>query len=124
MKTLFPIAQMYAMFVGASGYLFGQIFFEHFVWHATIAGVAGILAGALSKAYDKLSVSRRRLVLALCVAGSFGVAVDAISYYTTPHAPGNDYAWVLNGLFATSLIVIAYFAGMRSRNHAPDPKVV
>ncbi len=95
------------MFVAAAGFLFGQLFFNTFDWPATIAGVSGLLAGALS---GRVGAEVRRLaplIVILCLAGLVGVALDARDYYAHYDIPGNYYAWFMIGPYCCCLVVIA-----------------
>lgn len=98
-------ARAYLVFVGASGFIFGQLFFGQFSWGATLAGVGGVVVGILGQR----ATLQARLVTGLaCTIGIAGVAMDAFGYYSRPHAPGNDYAWILVGIFAAGLVFVGY----------------
>jgi hypothetical protein len=112
MDTFILICRIYAMFVAASGFLFGQLFFNTFDWPATIAGLSGLLAGALS---GRAAAEVRRLaplVVILCLAGLVGVALDAHDYYAHYDIAGNYYAWFMIGPFCCCLVVIALWVSL------------
>jgi hypothetical protein len=107
MKYLIDAARFYLAFIGASGFLFGQLFFGDFSIVATMAGVSGILAGALS--WPGFKVSRYPWLVTLCCStGLVGVALDVYHYYSEDHVPGNSYAWFLIGPFIVCLLLVGY----------------
>jgi hypothetical protein len=108
MDTFILICRIYVIFVAASGFLFGQLYFAIFEWPATIAGVFGLLSGGLS---GKLAENSRPLsyaVIAFCLASLVGVVFDAYHYYTYLDIPGNYYAWIMIGPYCFCLLVIAW----------------
>ena len=105
MKTRLNVARAYVVFCGASGFLFGQLFFGQFSWAATIAGVSGIVSGLLGR---RTAVAARFLTMAICATGVAGVAMDAFRYYTELDIPGNSFGWFLIGPFTAALIFIGY----------------
>lgn len=109
MKAILKAARACAIFVGASGFLFGQLYFGTFSLAATIAGVSGVLAGALSWLADR-NARLKRVVFVCCAAGLLGVAMDAYHYYTELHRPGNYYAWFLIGPYIATLLLIGWHA--------------
>jgi rifampin ADP-ribosylating transferase len=114
MNLLLGVARGWALFVGASGFLFGQLFFGQFSIAATIAGVGGVLAGALGGTRQGRRLTLEWFVFSCCVAGVVGVAFDAYDYYKHLNIPGNYYAWFMIGPFVVSLAVIAAMQ-LRSR---------
>ena len=113
MNALLNIARGYVIFMGASGFLFGQLFFGTFSFAASLAGVSGISAGVLSwRSIERQGV--RPFVVLSCIAGVVGVALDALHYYSHLDAPGNYYAWFLNGPFVVALLLIRHSALARS----------
>ncbi|OGB22399.1 MAG: hypothetical protein A3I66_14360 [Burkholderiales bacterium RIFCSPLOWO2_02_FULL_57_36] len=105
MKFLLNVARVYVIFFGASGFLFGQLFFGQFSWAAMLAGVSGVAAGLLGQ---RITAAARFLTIAVCATGIAGVAMDAFHYYSELHSPGNYYAWFFIGPFAAALIFIGY----------------
>jgi hypothetical protein len=105
MKTLLSITRAYVVFVGASGFLFGQLFFGQFSLAATLAGLSGVISGILGR---RITTRARLLTSLVCAAGLAGVAMDAFHYYSELHIPGNYYAWFLIGPFAAGLVFIGY----------------
>jgi hypothetical protein len=108
LKSLLKIARGYAIFVGAFGFLFGQLFNGYFSIAATGAGIAGILAGTFGGLRTARNVTIERTIIFSCIAGFIGVAADAYNYYTKLDIPGNYYAWFLIGPFLGSLLFICY----------------
>lgn len=105
MKTLLIVARVYVIFFGASGFLFGQLFFGQFSWAAMLAGVSGVVGGLLGQ---RIAVELRFLTIAVCATGIAGVAMDALHYYSELNTPGNYYAWIFIGPFAAALAFIGY----------------
>lgn len=105
MKLLLSVARVYLIFFGASGFLFGQLFFGQFSWAAMLAGVFGVAGGLLGQ---RIAVELRLLTIAVCAAGIAGVAMDAFHYYAELQSPGNYYAWFLIGPYAAALVFIGY----------------
>jgi hypothetical protein len=109
MNIFLNLARGYAIFLGASGFLFGQLLFGSFSVVATLAGVSGVLAGVFSwMPQHKQGI--KRFTIPVCAAGIVGVATDAFNYYSRIQVPGNDYAWFLSGLFVAALLLIGYSA--------------
>jgi len=134
MKYLIDAARFYLVFIGASGFLFGQLFFGDFSIAATMAGVSGILAGALSWLGFKMS-RYPRLVTLCCTTGLVGVGLDVYRYYSVDHVSGNSYAWFLIGPFAICLLLVgsesfsSRFSCIKrqatsNKEDAPDQKAV
>jgi len=122
-SNLLTVARVYVVFVAAAGFLFGQVFFADFKVIATLTGVFGVLAGAFPpKQFERSSIVGM-LVFVSSVVSIVSVAVDAYQYYTSPHAPGNSYPWLLTSLFAIGLctIAISSFASF-SRPRRPPAK--
>ena len=107
MNTFFLLCRGYVIFVAASGFLLGQLYFNTFELPATLAGVYGLLAGALSGRYAEPFRLRRFLVFLCCLASLFGVALDAYGYYQNSQHSGSYYAWFMIGPFVACLIFIA-----------------
>jgi hypothetical protein len=105
MNALQTVARVYLVLVGASGFLFGQLFFGHFSWTATLAGVSGVASGILGQ---RAATTAALITALVCAAGILGVAADAFHYYSELQIPGNDYASVLVGIFAAGLVLIGY----------------
>jgi len=108
MDTLILICRFYVIFVAASGFLFGQLFFANFDWPATIAGVFGLLSGVLSGNFVTNSRARSYVVILFCLASVVGVAFDAYNYYAHLDIPGSYYAWFMIGPFCLCLLLIAW----------------
>jgi hypothetical protein len=109
MNALLKLARGYTIFMSVSGFLFGQIFNGTVSAAATIAGLSGILAVALSWRLDQ-NAKLKRPVIACCIAGIAGIALDAVHYYTELDIPGNYYAWFLVGPLIACLVLIGYHA--------------
>ncbi|MCJ7452644.1 MAG: hypothetical protein MUO39_09255 [Steroidobacteraceae bacterium] len=114
MRAIVTIAALYALFIAASGFLFGQLFFGRFSLSASVAGIGGVIAGlsclgVFGRGSRATSVAFWSALVAL-----IGVAFDAADYYLHLDIPGNYYAWVLIGPFCFALVLIAF----RSRQAA------
>lgn len=92
------------LFVALAGFLFGQVFNGVYSMAGTLAGIGGVLAGALVTWISRPTV--RWVVIVGCVVGLAGAALDVYDYYSTPHVSGNYYAWFLTVPFCFGLIVI------------------
>ncbi len=57
------LCRVYVAFIAASGFLFAQMFFGHFDWFASIAGVFGLISGILGGAFFTVSRLRARIIL-------------------------------------------------------------
>jgi len=114
-KAILILARMFVLFVSVSGFLIGQLFFGIFSISATITGVSGLLAGALSLLPTHYRLLRL-LVFIFCVITLLGVGVDAVQYYVKDHMPGNYYGWSLMCPFIASLLLIAYSSIASCRN--------
>ena len=106
-STFLAVARVYVVFVAAAGFLFGQVFFADFKVIATLTGVFGVLAGAFPPKQIERSPIVGLLVFVSSVVSIVSIAVDAYQYYTSPHAPGNAYPWLIHSLFVVGLCVIA-----------------
>ena len=109
MRTLLAIACVYSLFVSVA-FLFGQLFFGHFSLPATIAGTAGTFAAVAGFRLTAGSNHTGTFAFWCAMAGLVGVAMDAADYYINQNAPGNYYAWFLNGPLCVALLFIAYTA--------------
>jgi hypothetical protein len=74
MNALLAMARSFVIFIGALGFIFGQLFFGSFSLSATLAGVSGILAGTLS-GWIVRCPGLKHVVVACCTAGLVGVAL-------------------------------------------------
>ena len=113
MRALQVIASCLALIVGAAGFLGGQLFFGTFSMPASLAGVSGVLAGALGLRSTPGHAGRAVTAL-VCALGLLGVALDALHYYRHLDIPGNYYAWSLVGPFLAALGVIGCLALVRN----------
>ncbi len=104
MKTFLIASRVICGFLGFV-HLFGQLFFSNLEVAPTISGLSGLMAAILSG-----SRNTGRLLPAVCVAGVLAILSDAYSYYSSPHAPGNYYAWPEAVLFAVVLLLLANHA--------------
>ena len=119
MKALLNIARGFTIFVAAAGFLFGQVFFGIFSIVDTVTGVSGVLAGGLSwLPYRNLFM--RLVVTICCLTALVGVGLDAYTYYTKYHCPGNNYGWFLQIPFIVSLLFIGYSSLMRGEDDMID----
>jgi hypothetical protein len=112
LQPLILISRVYVIFVAASGFLFGQMFFGRFDWPSTIAGIVGVLSGASSGRFIGSSRLRSNTVILLCLASIAGVGFDAHQYYEKYDIPGNYYAWFLFGPYCLFLLVLIANAAM------------
>ena len=111
MRGLYKLSRLVAIFVGAAGFLFGQVFSGVFSVAGMLGGLGGVAAGILAG----LPSHRvpRPAVLAACIAGLLGAAMHVYDYYSRSHVPGNYYAWFLTGPFVVALIIIAFQAAKK-----------
>jgi hypothetical protein len=109
MDSVLGMTRLYLVVVGTVGFLFGQFFFGAFSVAPTIAGVAGVVAGAMSGLIQKTPRVAPVVVLA-AAAGLIGVAMDAHHYYSELDISGNYYAWFLIGPFAAGLCLVGFLA--------------
>jgi hypothetical protein len=99
------LSRVIVLFVAAAGFLLGQLFTGDFTLAATLAGVGGVLAGALATARPL-----RRVVLLGCALALVGAALHIFDYYSVPQLPGNYYPWFLTGPFIAAALIIGYGA--------------
>lgn len=116
MPAALSISAVLIGFVAASGFLFGQLFFGHFSFPASLAGVAG-----LACSFGAFNMAGRPAwapawVAWAGIAALAGVAMDAAHYYLYLAIPGNYYAWALIGPFAACTAFVAFVA-RRRRSH-------
>ncbi len=104
MKTILIASRIICGFLGFV-HLFGQLFFSNFEVAPTISGLSGLVAATLSG-----SRNTGPLLPAVGVAGVLAIVSDAYSYYSSPQAPGNYYAWPEAALFAVALLLLARHA--------------
>lgn len=119
MRLAHLLVRIYVLFMAVFGFLFSQLFFGDFDLRFTLVGLSGVVAGSL--AGRKYSQSKRVnfLVIASCILGLIGVAMDAISYYANPQVSGDGYAWFLNGAFCLGLSLL----GLGAWKTLPSPIV-
>ena len=108
MDTLLIIVRGYVIFVAASGFIFGQLFFGNFELGATLAGIFGLLGGALSGQFSRKTSLRSLIVIVFCFISLCGVALDVYNYYANSHVPGNYYAWFMIGPYLAFMILIIW----------------
>lgn len=111
MTFLLRLSRLIAIFVGAAGFLFGQVFAGEFGVAGTLAGVGGVAAGILASFTWRAST--RIMAIAACAIGLLGAGLHAYDYYSVPQLPGNYYAWFLTAPFAIALLFIAIHAARR-----------
>jgi len=114
MPAALSVAALYTGFVALSGFLFGQIFFGHFSFVASVAGVAGLVASAGAFLLAKHANPAPTWVMWSSFVALLGVAADAANYYINLAIPGNYYAWALIGPYVACLC----FIGGTARNRA------
>lgn len=108
MDTLLVFLRGYVIFVAASGFIFGQMFFNNFAWGATLAGVFGIISGILGGKFVHNSLLRSKTIIACCILSLCGVALDANNYYANLNSSGNYYAWFMIAPFCLILMLIIW----------------
>jgi hypothetical protein len=111
MTSLVALCRLFVIFLGAAGFLFGQVFTGEFSFGGTLAGVGGVVAGALGS--NSSRPVAKYTVIGACAIGLVGAGLHAYEYYSVPHVPGNYYAWFLTVPFAIALMVIAFQAARR-----------
>jgi hypothetical protein len=100
------ICQVYVVFIALIGFIFGQLFFGHFDFWSSVAGLCGILAGILG-----IGKSRKQLMIFTCsVLALIGVLMGTIDYYMNHNIHGNNYGWGLRGPYVFALLYLGYEA--------------
>ena len=102
------ILRIYIVFVAASGFIFGEMFFDTFEWSATITGVFGLISGFLGGKFARKAVLRAKIIITCCFLSLCGVALDAYDYYANLDIPGNYYAWTMIGPYCIALMLIIW----------------
>lgn len=113
MPALLRVAALFIGFVGAAGFLFGQLFSGHFSLGATLAGVGGILAAASALRMASQIRWASRVIYVVAVVALAGVAMDVVHYYRDLAIPGNYYAWPIIGPFAACIAALALLVQRR-----------
>lgn len=113
MKTARGFIRAVVLFVAAA-FVLSQLFDGAFSLGGTLAGIGGVLTGALAALASRPAV--KRIVLTGCVLGLLGAALHAYEYYASPHLPGSYYAWFLTAPFALGLVLIVI-----DTLHQPEP---
>lgn len=108
MNNLLIILRIYLIFLAASGFIFGQIFFNNFAWGATLAGVFGIVSGFLGGKFARKTLLRSKIIIACCILSLGGVSLDAYNYYANFNSPGNYYAWFMIAPFCLILLLMIW----------------
>ena len=108
MDTLLIVLRGYVIFVAASGFIFGQMFFNNFAWGATLAGVFGIISGFLGGKFARKTLLRSKAIITCCIISLGGVSLDAYNYYANLNSSGNYYAWFMIAPFCFILIFIIW----------------
>ncbi len=107
MDIILTLSRGCIIFVAASGFLFGQLFFGRFEVLATTIGVSGIAAALLGLAKTKLKKNRALIILALSAISLIGIGLDATEYYRTHSTnSGSYYPWILVDPYCISLFLI------------------
>ncbi len=116
MSAALSISRALVAFVAASGFLFGQLFFGTFELHATIAGVAGLLAVLLGLVPARAGKGPAALAALCCLAALAAAGVDVADYYRdyNPNS-GSYYPWILVAPFCIGLLVLLFHAIGRVR---------
>jgi len=107
MNILLVFSHLYVTFVGASGFLLGQLMFGQFSIVATLVGVAGVLVGFSGFAKNGQQVNR--FVVGCCCVGILGVAAMAVL--------GNGFGGVLTGPFIVALALICYTRAVKNTQY-------
>lgn len=108
MDTLLLVLRGYVIFAAASGFIFGQMFFNHFAWGASIAGLFGIISGFLGGKFAHKTLLRSKTIITCCLLSLSGVALDAYNYYANLDIPGNYYAWPMIAPYCFILMLIIW----------------
>jgi hypothetical protein len=107
MQVLEQAARVYALFMGAGGFLMGQLYAGGLSLGPTLAGLAGCVAGlCASRVRGPAEWGRRAIVLAAAV-GVPAVALDAYQHYAQPSASAQMYVWFLTLPFVAALVFLA-----------------
>lgn len=110
MKIFLNLCRACAIFVAASGFLFGQLFFGQFEFAATLTGVFGLAAAIFGLGKSNLSTTRAWIITLSSVLALVGVGLDAYDYYSREHWSGTYYAWILVGPYAFAVVSIGIHA--------------
>jgi hypothetical protein len=108
MAILLIVLRGYVIFVAASGFIFGQLFFNYFTWGATLAGVFGIISGFFGGKFSHKKLLRSKTIIACCILSLSGVTLDPYNYYAKLNIPGNYYAWFIIAPFCLILLLIIW----------------
>jgi hypothetical protein len=111
-------ASLYVVFMAVVGYGFGQLFFGTFSLTGTICALSAV--GSIVGVPMCGGARGCRLVLLLLITLAmvcFGLEV--VDYYTTQHAPGNYFAWDMNGPFLLCLLIV-FSANLYGYLHRPN----
>ena len=108
METLLLALRVYVIFIAASGFVLGQIFFGNFAWDATLVGVFGIISGVFSGEFTQKTLLRAKIIIACCLLSLCGVSLDIYDYYANYNVPGSRYSWFLITPFCLALVFIIW----------------
>lgn len=117
MEMMLNLCRACAIFVAASGFLFGQSFFGQFEFAATLTGVFGLIAAASGLGKTSLAPMRAWIISVSSILALVGVGLDAHDYYSREHSSGSYYAWFLIGPFCVAMVFIGVHAMMQLVNN-------
>lgn len=122
MNNIVIICRAYVVFLACFGFLFSQLFFGNFEWHATLAGVFGLLVASLASKKCLVNRAQALLVILFCTLAVIGVGLDAFHYYNHLNSSGNYYAWFLIGPYVACLVfILSYIFIKLPSNRQPKP---
>ncbi len=110
MEIILYIIRSFVIFIAASGFILGQLFFGSFSLGATAAGSFGVVAAILGGKFSASSITRVYIVIIFCVASIIAILFSAYNYYANLNIPGNNFGWHLKVPYIASLIFIGWSA--------------
>lgn len=113
MPLALSVAGVLIGFVAVSGFLFGQLFFGHFSFPASLAGFAGLACSVGAFTMAARPAWQASWVAWAGIAALVGVAMDAVHYYMYLAIPGNYYGWALLGPFAAFIALVIFATRQR-----------
>lgn len=106
MDAFIVLIRILVIFIATTGFLFGQLFSGYFALGPSLAGIFGLLGGALSGGFAFKSRQRAVIVISCCLLSLLGIVLDAYHYYKYLDSSGNYYAWLLIAPFAIFLFIL------------------
>ena len=116
MESLLSVARMAVIFVAASGFLFGQLFFGRFEYLDTIAGLSGVLAGLCTFFQSAGRKAIHYATIGVAIVSGLGAGAHAVEYYTARSpTTGSYYPWFMIGPYLAGLLVLIFYTTQKLR---------